>query len=114
MEEVKYHIPPKREEIGDDVRFKVVVPFYNGMKYLEKCLTSLENQTYKNFDVVIIDDASDEFGIKHMALEFSRKNNWKIIFNNKNQGILYNRILGSKSFNKINGEDVFVALDGDD
>ena len=113
MEEVVYHIPPKKDKFGDDIRFKIIVPFFNGMKYLQKCLESIENQTYKNYDVVVIDDASDEFGIKAYALGVFRKNNWKIIFNGTNKGILYNRILGTNFF-KLSDDDVIVALDGDD
>lgn len=38
----------------------VVIPFYKGKQWLEEALTSLVSQTYKNLEVVIINDGSDE------------------------------------------------------
>ena len=38
----------------------VLVPVYNSAPYLEKCLTSILTQTYKNIRVVIVDDASTD------------------------------------------------------
>lgn len=40
-------------------KLKIIVPLYNpGILNLQKCLKSIENQTYKNYDVCIIEDAS--------------------------------------------------------
>ena len=36
----------------------IVVPIYNAEKYLESCLNSIQNQTYKNFECLLIDDGS--------------------------------------------------------
>ena len=36
----------------------IVVPVYNAEKYLEQCLNSIQNQTYKNFEVILVNDAS--------------------------------------------------------
>ena len=38
----------------------VVMPNYNGIKYVDKCLDSLKKQTYKEFKVIIIDNASTD------------------------------------------------------
>jgi len=38
----------------------VVVPVYNTCNYLEKCIVSLINQTYKNIEIIIIDDGSTD------------------------------------------------------
>lgn len=38
----------------------VVIPNYNGIKYVDKCLDSLKKQTYKEFKVIIIDNASTD------------------------------------------------------
>ena len=38
----------------------VVVPVYNAQKYLQECLDSLQNQTEKNFEIVLVDDGSSD------------------------------------------------------
>lgn len=38
--------------------FSICIPVYNGEKYLYECLCSIEQQTYKDFEVVIVDDVS--------------------------------------------------------
>lgn len=47
----------------------VIIPNYNGKKYIDKCLKALENQKYKDFDVVVVDngseDGSDRVGNKY-------------------------------------------------
>ena len=38
----------------------VIVPVYNGQDYLEKCIESIENQTYENLEIIIINDGSTD------------------------------------------------------
>ncbi|NLG05298.1 MAG: glycosyltransferase family 2 protein [Clostridia bacterium] len=38
----------------------IVIPNYNGMPFIEKCLQSLQKQTFKEFNIVIVDNASDD------------------------------------------------------
>ena len=38
----------------------VIVPIYNVQKYLDRCLLSLKNQTYKNIEVLLVDDGSTD------------------------------------------------------
>ena len=61
----------------------VIVPIYNGEKYLEECLESIINQTYKNLQIILIDDGSkdksgkicDEYAKKDMRIEVIHKEN---------------------------------------
>lgn len=44
-------------------KISIIVPVYNAQKYLEKCVSSLKAQTYKNLEILLIDDGSrDESG----------------------------------------------------
>ena len=40
--------------------FTVVIPNYNGLKYMEDCMTALKNQSYDSFNVLIIDNGSTD------------------------------------------------------
>ena len=41
-------------------KLSVIVSVYNTEKYIEKCLDSLLNQTYKNIEIVVINDCSTD------------------------------------------------------
>ena len=48
---------------SDEPLISVIVPVYNGQDYLENCIQSIENQTYGNIEVIIVNDGStDETG----------------------------------------------------
>lgn len=74
------------------MKVSIVVPVYNTGKYLKKCIDSLLNQNFDNYEIIIINDNSpdDSEGI---ILSY---NNPKIIYikNSENKGIGYNRNLG--------------------
>lgn len=38
----------------------IIVPVYNTQDYLDKCLQSIIDQTYKNIEIIIIDDGSSD------------------------------------------------------
>lgn len=48
--------PPEKK----DYKFSIVIPNYNNGQYLEKCLNSVLNQTYKNYEIIFIDDMSED------------------------------------------------------
>ena len=42
------------------MKFSIIVPVYNVEKYIDKCLSSIEKQTFRNFEVIIINDGSTD------------------------------------------------------
>lgn len=66
----------------DDL-ISVIVPVYNVEKYLHKCINSILNQTYKNLEVILIDDGStdnsgkicDEYALKDNRIKVIHKEN---------------------------------------
>ena len=65
-------------------KITVIVPVYNVENYLNKCLDSLINQTYKNLEIIVINDGStDNSGI--ICQEYAQKDN-RIIYVEKENG----------------------------
>lgn len=64
----------------------VIIPVYNADKYIEKCLYSLINQTYKNLELIIINDGSTDKSQKIIE-SIKLKENRIVLFNQSNSGV---------------------------
>ena len=87
----------------------IIVPVYNVEKYLEKCLNSLVNQTYKNLEIICVNDGSPDGSLKILE-EFSKRDTRVKIVSQENQGLSGARNTGLKH---VKGEYV-AFLDSDD
>jgi len=75
------------------IDFSLIVPIYNAEVYLSKCLTSLINQTYKNFEIILINDGSKDGSLK-IAQKFANENDRIKIIDQKNAGVSTARNVG--------------------
>ena len=64
-------------------KVSIIVPIYNVELYLRKCLNSLLNQTYKNIEIILIDDGSIDNSLKIINEEYI--SNTKIIYKYQNK-----------------------------
>ena len=64
----------------------VIVPVYNVEKYLRKCLDSILNQTYQNFEVILVNDGSTDDSGK-ICNEYALRNPVIKAFHKKNGGL---------------------------
>lgn len=91
----------------DTYKISVVVPFFNCGKLIENCLNSILRQSYKNFEVLMIDDGSVDDS-KNYALKFCKDSRFKYIYK-ENSGVSDTRNFG---LNNVNGDYVsFVDCD---
>ena len=91
----------------------VVLPTYNGGKYIEEMLDSLERQTYTNIEVIISDDCSmdNTVPIIEMWIEQEKRNKKYILLKNKHNRGLVRNIKSARSY--VHGQYLFLA-DQDD
>ena len=88
----------------------VIVPVYNVSNYLQRCVESLTGQSYKNIEIILIDDCSTDDSLK-LCYEFAKHDERiKICKNEKNIGLSATREVGMKY---TSGEWI-MFLDSDD
>lgn len=87
----------------------VIIPVYNVENYLKECLDSVLNQTYKNIEVIVINDGSTDKSL-HILEDYSSKfNNIKII-DQENSG---QSVARNKGLENAKGKYIYF-LDSDD
>lgn len=87
----------------------VIIPVYNGAKYLQETVDAVSNQTTRNFEVIIVNDGSKD-ETEAIALNLASTYDYITYFKKENSGVSDTRNYGLK---KANGEFV-VFLDADD
>lgn len=85
-------------------KFSIIVPVYGVEKYIGKCLDSIQNQTYKDYEVIVVND-----GTKDKSMDIVKKYDVKII-NQENQGLSVARNTGVKNAKG----DYLLFVDSDD
>ena len=93
----------------DDLLISVIIPVYNAEKYLEQCLNSIKNQTYKNFEVIIVNDGSKDSS-EVICKRFSEDDSRFRYFTKSNGGVSSARNFG---LDNTNGHYI-TFIDGDD
>jgi glycosyltransferase involved in cell wall biosynthesis len=93
--------------------FKIVIPFYNAEKYIERCLLSVLSQRYEDLTIILTNDASTDSSdeiIQRIIKDFPGK----IVYikNKTNMGAMYNH--QNSALTHCGPDDIVVHLDGDD
>lgn len=93
-----------------DKMISVIVPTYNSERYIEKCITSLINQTYKNIEILVIDNNSKD-STRDIVKRFQNKDSRIILIKNEKTFFVgYSRNVG---LNNAKG-DYISFMDSDD
>lgn len=89
-------------------KISIIIPVYNVEDFVKRCIESILNQTYQNFELILINDGSTDNSL-NIINEY--KNNKKVkIYTQKNHGAAYTRNFGLK---KSTGRYV-TFIDSDD
>lgn len=91
------------------MKFSVIVPCYKVEKYLSECVDSVLNQTYTDFEVILVDDGSPD-RVPEICDEYVKKDFRVRVVHQKNAGIACARNAGIAV---ANGEYV-ICIDSDD
>ena len=71
---------------ASNLRFSIIIPLYNGSKTIGYVIDSILNQTFKNFELIIVDDLSDDDSVEIVKKKFINKINCSLIRSKHNNG----------------------------
>ncbi|KAA6323116.1 putative glycosyltransferase EpsJ [termite gut metagenome] len=91
------------------MKISIIIPVYNGESYIVRCLTSLLNQSYTNWEAICINDGSMDRTDEHLK-HYSESDNRIKCFSQENQGVVKARELGVRN----SSGDYLMFLDVDD
>ena len=89
-------------------KVSIIIPIYNAENTIEKCISSILKQTYKDYELLLIDDGSTDNSLK-VIKKYSKYKNIRIL-NQENHGVAYTRNRGIK---EATG-DYIMFIDNDD
>ena len=90
-------------------KVSILIPFKNTEKYLEDCLNSILNQTYKNWQAILVDDNSIDKSL-NIVKDFSKSDSRIIVLKNNGNGIIEAL---KTAYKKADGEFI-TRMDSDD
>ena len=91
------------------IKISIVMPNYNSAEYLMATIKSIKEQSYKNWELIIVDDNSN-MKTKKILDKLNKQKKIKIFFLKKNRGDGYCRIYGIKR----SRSDLIAFIDSDD
>ena len=91
------------------MKLSIIVPVYQAGKYLEKCIKSILDQTFTDFELILVDDGSND-GSEKICDDYAKKDARIKVIHQKNQGVSSARNAG---MNCAEG-DYIAFVDADD
>tara|TARA_E500000305_G_C4024167_1_gene240741 strand:+ start:1252 stop:2001 length:750 start_codon:yes stop_codon:yes gene_type:complete len=96
-----------------NLHFKIIVPMYNVEEWVETTIKSVKEQTYKDYQCILVDDISTDDTVKVVRKLIKGDKRFKLIVNKEKKYACQN-IYEATLKAKPSDEDVIVNLDGDD
>ena len=95
------------------MKVSVIIPVYNVSAYIERCIRSVMNQTYTDFECILVDDATPDDSIEkceRLIADYQGNIRFKIIHHEKNRGLSAARNTGTDAATG----DYILYIDSDD
>lgn len=92
------------------MRFSIIIPVYNVEKYLEECLNSVISQSYDDYEIICINDASTDNSYNILKKYIETNKNIIVLNNEINKGLSYSR---NRGITEAKGEYI-IFVDSDD
>lgn len=90
----------------------IIVPIYNVQSYLKQCLDSIVNQTYRDIEVILIDDGStDDSG--YICEEYKSRDERIKVIHQENSGLSHARNVGIEQIDNLS-QSIIMFVDSDD
>ena len=102
-----------KNKVHKNPLISVIVPVYNGEKFLIRSLLSIESQSFEDFEIIYVDDCSNDNSTK-LIKEFQKiDERIRLFINNKNRGTLYTKSFGvtqakGKYILIIDQDDIYI------
>lgn len=87
----------------------VIIPVYNVEKYIHKCVDSVLNQTYRNLEIILVDDGSPD-NCPQICDEYAQRDSRVMVVHKENEGV---SIARNFAMSKMQGE-YLMFVDSDD
>ena len=85
----------------------IIIPVYNGEKHLQRCFDSIRHQTYKDFEVIIVDDGSTD-GTGDICDNMARADSRFYVIHQDNAGVSAAR---NSALEQAKGDVAFIDAD---
>lgn len=95
--------------IDENIKISIIIPVYNAERCLRRCIKSIENQSYNNYEVILINDGSTDQS-EEICLEYANRDKRVRYIKQENQGVSSTR---NKGFLLSEGQYI-TLLDNDD
>ena len=96
--------------------FSIIIPVYNSENYIRRAIRSIQNQNMLNLEIILVNDLPSDNTTKIIEEMKKEDPRIKIIYNQKNMGVLYSRSIGAieargKYITTIDNDDLFINKD---
>ena len=105
-----YSLPEKVAHKPISPLVSIIVPSYNHVKYINQRIKSIYDQTYKNFECIVIDDCSSD-GTAEKLSELQSLYNFKLILKTSNSGSAFGS--WQSALDECNGELIWICESDD-
>lgn len=97
------------EMIVQNMLISVIVPIYNTAEYLPTCLDSIINQTYRNIEIILVDDGSTD-GSLEVCMDYAKLDPRIIVLSGSHRGVIPAKKLGGEKATGV----YCIFVDSDD